>query len=286
MKLLINICLLTCLLWQHANGQHQITKEYPKDQFDYLILSNFNGNMDIEESTGSTLVISIENKDKTYPEGFSLELVERDNYLAVFLKTPCTKPNDQIQFDINRPFNLYSIQDEQSYECHLDMDPFEDFPELVFKVSLPASVHLVASLVNGDISVENSKSNLHINNVMGNIAMKNVQHVKEAKTVNGNVDIQFLKQPTNDVDITTVNGDIDIHLVKDASFEARFKSFQGDLFTDFESSIIQEKPLQTIADHDQSLHVKIKEYTLVKIGEGGYKLTMETINGNAYLKTI
>lgn len=267
-------------------AQKTILKEYPGNKFEDLIISSFNGNILINNSLNDQLEIKIISKPKTFPKGFSVEVLESDGFLALFLRTPCTISNELIEFDRNNPFYSFTNQNHETIDCKMDMDPFRDFPELQIEIFLPASVKLYASLINGKINIQDSESEIMASNVMGDILMKNVSQVREAKTVNGNINIHFSNAPHFDAEFATINGDIDIQLLKSTNLHARFKSFSGDLFTDFENTTIQKQKIAKTKDIDDTLSLKSNDFTVVKVGNGGINFTMETIHGNAYLKAI
>ena len=276
------LIIIALMLSQHLSAQKTTDKNYSSSIVKHLIISNFVGDIKVNETTGDEMSIKV--KETRSKKDFSVEYKQENDYLAVFLRTPCTKPTSEIEFDEENPFNLLS-QNNNHNDCKMEMDPFNDFPKLTIEIFVPKNVAIYLSTISGDINVENSKSEMRINNVMGNISLQNVYNVPEATTVNGDIDITFAKSPSNDSKFTTVNGDIEIKLDDKSDFDAEFKSMMGEMYTDFDSAEIQPSAVKKIKDKKKTVH-EVGQYTHVKVGNGGINFRMETINGNAYLKTL
>lgn len=279
MKALHVIFLL--IVSQQLFAQTTTEKNYDSSIVKHLMVSNFVGDITVKESKDNRIQVKVlETRSK---KEFSVEYLQKDDYTIVFLRTPCTKANEVINFDQSNPFG--SLGQNNNENCEMNMDPFNDFPKLTIDIYVPKNVTIYLSTIQGEIEATNLESEIYVNNVNGNINLKDVYHVHEAKTVNGDIDISFAQIPSIDAVFTTINGYIEIKMDKNANFDASFKSMMGEMYTDFEDTKVQANTIKRISESNK-ISCSVGEYTVVQIGAGGTSLTMETINGNAYLKTL
>ncbi|MBT1712579.1 hypothetical protein KK062_30370, partial [Fulvivirgaceae bacterium PWU5] len=68
-----------------------------------------------------------------------------------------------------------------------------------FTLKVPAGIHVMVSTINeGDITVENVKGVVDANNINGSIKLSDLVREAEASTINGDVDIEYDKNPVKD----------------------------------------------------------------------------------------
>jgi DUF4097 and DUF4098 domain-containing protein YvlB len=169
-----------------------------------------------------------------------------------------------------------------NWEGNNDCDTKYDY-KLDFTIKVPSSVNLVLSTINdGDISVENVNGVLKVENINGGIKLKNISREASATTINGNVDIEYAKNPNKACRFYTLNGDINAWFQKGLTANMAFKSFNGEFYSNVKSleslpaSVEKEQ-----ADGETKYKVNGNRF---KIGSGGALLDFETFNGNVYLK--
>lgn len=154
---------------------------------------------------------------------------------------------------------------------------------LDFVVRVPAGINVMVSTINdGEISVENVKGIVCASNINGGIKLKNLMREADASTINGNVDIEYTKNPVNDCRFYSLNGDINAYFQKGLAANFSFESFTGDFYTDIEP--LESLPVQveeTKNEKDVKYKVNGNRY---KIRAGGPLLDFETFNGNVYVK--
>jgi hypothetical protein len=162
----------------------------------------------------------------------------------------------------------------------------EDLPfdyKMDFVVKVPFGINVVVSTVNdGDVVVENIKGIVHANNINGSIKLTHLVRESVASTINGDVDIDFDKNPEKSCRFYSLNGDINAWFQKGLAANLSFESYNGDLFTNVDKleslPVIVEKE-----QRQQGMKYKVNGNRF-KVGNGGALLDFETFNGDVYLK--
>lgn len=152
-----------------------------------------------------------------------------------------------------------------------------------FVVKVPAGVNVMVSTINdGDISVEQVKGIVYASNINGSVKLQNLVREADASTINGNVDIEYAKNPVKDCRFYSLNGDINAYFQKGLAANFSFESFNGDFYTDIEP--LESLPVQ-VTETKSGEGVKYKvNGNRYKIRTGGPLLDFETFNGNVYVK--
>jgi hypothetical protein len=152
-----------------------------------------------------------------------------------------------------------------------------------FVIKVPAGINLMVSTINdGEISVENVKGIVQASNINGGIKLRNLIREAEASTINGDVDIEYAKNPVKDCRFYSLNGDINAWFQKGLAANFSFESFNGDFYTDIEP--LESLPVQ-VEETKNGEGIKYKvNGNRYKIRTGGPLLDFETFNGNVYLK--
>jgi len=149
-----------------------------------------------------------------------------------------------------------------------------------FELKVPVETSLYLKTVNkGDIKVENVKGEFEVKNVNGAITMNEIAGAGEARTVNGEVKVVFIRKPESDCSFRTINGDLEISFPKNLSADFRLKTFNGDIYSDFPVTYLPTKaPIQ---DHKKGKFVyKSDRFFGVRVGKGGPEIKLDTLNGD------
>lgn len=152
-----------------------------------------------------------------------------------------------------------------------------------FTVKVPFGTNLLLSTVNnGDVKVENVKGVVLAGNVNGSIKLTHLERGSEATTINGNVDIEFDRNPDKDCRFYSLNGDINAWFQKGLAADMSFESFNGDFYTNVDA--LESLPAAVEKEkRGDGVRYKVSN-SRYKIGKGGVFLDFETFNGNVYLK--
>lgn len=187
----------------------------------------------------------------------------------------------EVKLDIYREENLIDIyvdgpfreerarRRDPGYRVHYD-----------FEIQVPRETELSLKTVNnGDIRVESVQGKFEIHNVNGEISLKAIGGGGTAHTVNGEVTAQFIIHPEHDCSLHTINGDIKTTFPRNLSADFRLKTFNGDAYSDFPyTSLPADAP--EIRRKDGKFIYKSSRFSKIRIGKGGPKINMDTLNGD------
>jgi hypothetical protein len=260
-----------------------------------ILLANINGNIKITGYEGDKILLEVNKKvtAKT-PERLEkgkkeiqLGMIDRADTLIFYVEGGCNtfgKLNSRNNRRDDRQegwgYNWNDCNGRGNNNCRTEYDYQMDF---VLKV--PASVNLLLSTVNdGDIVVQNMKGAVNANNINGSIKLSDIVREVKASTINGDVDIDYARNPDKASRFYTLNGDINANFQKGLGASMSFESFNGSLYT----NIGQLEALPVLLEKEQQGNgIKYKvNGNRFKVGRGGVVLDFETFNGNVYVKEI
>ena len=167
--------------------------------------------------------------------------------------------------------------EDRKIEYHFHLD---------FIIKVPFSVNLHVSTVNGgDLIVNDVTGSLDVSNVNGAIKLTNAKGTSKVRTINGNVEANYLVVPPGESNFKTLNGDIKISYPSSFAADCQFKTFHGEFFTDFPNA--ETLPVKVIKNEDNKSArtiYKLDTETSIRFGNGGKNYRFETFNGNIYIK--
>jgi hypothetical protein len=138
-----------------------------------------------------------------------------------------------------------------------------------FTVRVPAGVRFVGATVNGDVVVESLKSDVVANTVNGSIEVSTTGYA-EAETVNGSIRASMKSAAWPErLRFQTVNGGITLELPDNTSADVDAETVNGDVSTDFPLMVLGRFGPRRVTG---------------KIGNGGPRLSLETVNGSIRLR--
>jgi hypothetical protein len=156
--------------------------------------------------------------------------------------------------------------------------------DLEIKVPRDFSVKL-KTLNDGQIVVEDVNGEIDVDNLNGSIALDNVSGSASASTLNGNIIASFRKvTPNMPMAFSNLNGKIDVTLPPTAKFNAKLKSDNGDVFTDFDMAMDKDgKPMEKEKD-GKGQRIYLDKWLSGKINGGGPEMLFKNFNGNIYIR--
>jgi hypothetical protein len=241
-----------------------------------LFIYNISGFIKVEGYSGNKVLLEMDktitaDDEKTLETGkkeFRLAFDERTDTIMAYIAEPYdSRPHRNWHYSDDRP--------EIEYQYNVD-----------FTVKVPFGMNLHISTVNdGIISVNNVSGTLHVNNVNDAISIKNAKGTTYAHTVNGDVTVSYLTNPSESSSYYTINGDIRINYQPGLSADLQFKSMHGDFYTDFtEAELLPSAVTKVEQKHGEGIVYKLNAVTAVRFGKGGKTFKFETLNGNVYIK--
>ncbi len=265
--------LWTCVTY----GQKYFEKSYAASEIEHVVIDNFRGNINVVRSSSNQIKIIADLESIVNDKTLKLKEHKDGNLVYLYIENPCKQKLGK--FDPQNPFN-YS---RSVNNCDWNGDELS-FPQLSYTVEIPDGVNIYAATVmDSKINIADVTGNVYASNVNGPVEMKNVSNVLNGTTVNGDIDIYYNDMPGTDAQFSTINGEINLYVSPDASIKTRFKSYMGELYTDLDAVQMLNKQNKS-GKLEAGEMLKIDEYSEAKIGSGEISMTIETFNGNAYLK--
>ncbi len=188
-----------------------------------------------------------------------------------------TQPADSVKLYVNGPFRCHC-------EDGCDHGHLGYVVKMDFEVQVPSSIDLALNTVNeGDITVEGVSGHYSVRNVNGGIDMQGIAGAGQAKTVNGGVKIAFTGNPQAASSYSSVNGDIDLLFLPKLSADLRFKTFNGNIYTDFPMTALPQR--QPTEEHQNGKFVfRADRYSGGRVAAGGPEIKIETLNGDIHIR--
>jgi len=175
--------------------------------------------------------------------------------------------------------------EEENNRVSVQIEAFRRAYDLVIKVPAGSSVK-VESAATGGIRVENIGGEVEVENMNGPIVLNNVSGTVLASTANGDIEAVLARvAPDKPMSFATFNGDIDLTLPPDAKVTLGLKSYEGDVYSDFDMTI-KSSP-ERIEESGRStgrFRVSIERAAVAALNGGGVEMKLEAANGDIYVR--
>jgi hypothetical protein len=265
---------------QRQEFKQHISKEFTLDKGvnGTLALYNLNGPIDIVGYAGDKILVEIDEMISA-DDTATLETGKREFKLG-FAQTP-----DTIQVYIAEPYDSRPHKWENRWNYN-DNRRIEYEYQLGFIIKVPFNTSLDISTVNeGDIQVRDVTGSLRVNNVNGPITIKNAKGVTRARTINGDVTVNYTDLPPGESDYYTLNGTLSVTYPAALSADLQFKSMNGAFYTDFPNlEVLPVRVTKNVQKSGATTVYKLNIDKQVRVGSGGKLFKFETMNGNIYIK--
>ena len=150
-----------------------------------------------------------------------------------------------------------------------------------FTIRVPRDTRLVLCTINdGHLDVKGTRADFVLRSVNGPIDMADMGGSGEATTVNGAVKGSFSAPPRADSVFRTVNGSIVLTMPPSFAADLRLKTFNGGLYTDFDIQTTTDTQAVVSEHREKQTTYQVNAFATVRIGKGGPKLTIDTLNGD------
>ena len=252
-----------------------------------FILANINGHITATGYDGDKILIEANKtiKAKTaarLEEGvkeISLGIIDLADTIIVYIKNPCSNPNIRKNKKGKRFWDYYF------QKCDCDWETRYDF-QFDFTLKIPYKTNVSLGTINdGDISVMNMSGELTVDNINGSIRLDKVAGMTKASTINGDLDVNYTKNPNKDSRYYSLNGDINANFQKGLDAKMLFKSYNGDFYTNIQELEIMPMPIKKEKVSDENgISYKIGGQSAMQIRKGSLLLDFETFNGDVYVK--
>jgi DUF4097 and DUF4098 domain-containing protein YvlB len=272
----------------------KITREFSFEKSspdNALLIANMNGDVKVIGYEGTKIQVeimrTISGKTQARLEegktAIQLGVIDDVDSLVLYIEGTCSTFSKGTRSKNRNNSNRWMPNWNYSWsDCGRNCDENFDYT-MDFVVKVPAGINVMVSTINdGEIIVENVKGIVYASNINGGVKLKNLMREADASSINGDVDIEYAKNPIKDCRFYSLNGDINAYFQKGLAANFSFESFNGDFYTDIEP--LESLPVR-VEETKNGEGVKYKiNGNRYKIRTGGPLLDFETFNGNVYVK--
>lgn len=236
-----------------------------------LEVDNIFGSIDVTGGQGDQVQLVVnktiyaESKDKmeAAKKEVTLDITDQPDFLKFYVNDPfrcnCNDGHD----------NCGGWHGDRGYTVKMD-----------FQLQVPRNIEVKLKTVNsGHVHVQDVIGNFAVHNVNGGIEMQNVAGSGLAKTVNGGIKVTFRENPREKSDFGTINGNVELYFVRGLSGDFRFKTMNGAVYSDFEMTSLPAQPVSS-ERHGTKFVFRSDRYTGGRIGSGGPEIRAENLNGD------
>jgi hypothetical protein len=136
-----------------------------------------------------------------------------------------------------------------------------------YRVTLPATVRLEASTVNGQVEVEGVSGDIEVSSVNGRVTATDAQGEVRASTINGRVEVTHLTLPESaHHEYSCINGTVRVYLPDSAAGRFHLEWVNGSVDSDFPLELGRKWPGPKAID--------------AQLGEGKNDFKFSTVNGS------
>lgn len=171
---------------------------------------------------------------------------------------------------------------DHDHGCHWDQRRFYNVTYDI-DVEVPKDARIVISTVNnGDIRIDKTAGDFEVNGINGGINMTDIIGSGDVKTINGPVVVRFARNPPEPSSFDTLNGQMDVYFQPRLSANLLFKTFNGQVYTDFDVSP-GVSPATLPEQKDGRFVYHNNGFVAGRVGSGGPELKFNAFNGNIRL---
>jgi hypothetical protein len=194
--------------------------------FGSIVVTGYDGK-EVKLFAQKTIKARTESRIQKAEEEVKLDIREEGNVIDIYVDGP-----------FRHQHNKGKNWNDPGYQVHYAFD---------IKVPWKTNVYLKTA-TDGDIQVTGIEGQFEVRHANGKIIMRDIVGAGTARTANGDVTVDFTKNPDSDCSFKTVNGDIDVTFVKNLSADFRLKTRFGDAYSDFPVSYL---PVQSTATEER-----------------------------------
>lgn len=250
-----------------ANAQETSTELFS------IPLSNPNspGKLIVSQISGSIMVIAYEGK----------EVVVKSSFGKKNGSNPKTK--NGLKQVVGSSMSIGAK--ENNNEVEIINERWNKKTDLEIKVPKNFSLKL-STINNGNITVTGVNGEMEISNVNGHITMEDVSGSASANTTNGKVKVSFNSVTSNaSMAFSSFNGDVEVVFPSSVKANIKAKSDMGEIYTDFELVLDDQKPTVQTENSSGTYQVKIEQWVKGTINGGGPEMLFKNFNGDIMIRS-
>ncbi|MDR9415352.1 MAG: DUF4097 family beta strand repeat-containing protein [Gracilimonas sp.] len=152
-------------------------------------------------------------------------------------------------------------------------------------VYVPRNFSLKLNTVQGDVEVSGLAGEIEISAVNGDIELQDISGTVLVNSVNGDIEIDFDDVvPNAPMSFTGVNGDIELAFPPSAKFTAKMKTEWGDVYTNFDMDVEQNKTRSESEEEDGTYRVSVSKWIVGTVNGGGPEYLIKTLHGDISIR--
>ncbi|MFB3105602.1 MAG: DUF4097 domain-containing protein, partial [Pseudomonadales bacterium] len=251
--------------------QQTIEHSFPAQPGSRVVIDGINGSIRVHGYSGNEVRVVVQEEMRGHSES-DLQQALEDIVLQI------KSDEDEINFYVHTPWRdchrKCSRSHNHDYEFSHD-----------FELQVPYGVALYLRTVNGgDIRVDDVRGVVELNNVNGRIDAIGILGISKVRTVNGGIVLEFMKVPRQGGEVVTVNGDVDLAFPSIPDAHVSMKTMNGGLYSDFAYTHKNSKAQIESRTLDGRYVYRSSGGTEISIGKGGPVWSLETLNGDIYIR--
>lgn len=156
---------------------------------------------------------------------------------------------------------------------------------LQFDIQVPRDARVdVGTVMDGAVRIQGLAGPVAAHNVNGDVRVEGVHHCGDFDTVNGELSVDFDRQPSGECRFETVNGDMTVRLPDGGGARVLLDLFNGNIRSDFEVEGIATEATIESQESGAGTRYRISQAMGLKVGRGGAEFHFESINGDVLIR--
>jgi hypothetical protein len=237
-----------------------------------VIVDNVFGSVDVRGISGSKVRLTVEKTIRA----------ESDEDLAKALEEvhlDVTEEKNEIKIVVDGPFR----RGDGSAQFHgREMEGYSFIYN--FKIEVPQDAKIdVSNIGDGNVTVSGVHNDFKVQNINGGIDMRDVDGSGRAYALNRDLTVSFALNPKRHCYFGSLNGEVKIYFLSPLSADLRFKTFNGEMYSDFPVIYLPRKSLAEKTVRRGKTVYKTDSWTPVRVGDGGPTIELDGFNGDMYI---
>ncbi|MEO7795022.1 MAG: hypothetical protein ABIV06_09640 [Thermoanaerobaculia bacterium] len=243
-----------------------------------LVVDNVSGSIEIEAASGDSVQLTLK---QTFVARNAAEMARARAEVVLEV----TENPGRLELVQGGPWRCKGRDRRKHGDCCCDHDDRDYEVRFDWTLSVPKNLDLEVDNVNeGAIRITGTVGRLTVDHVNDDVTLVRVAGAVDARTVNGELKVDFAALPAGDCRFGTVNGDIDLAFPKGLGAELSFETMNGEVYTDFPFELAKLRPTSARSQSGRGNHHELGGNTEAVIGGGGVALACSTINGDITIR--
>lgn len=234
-----------------------------------LLIDNVWGNVRVRTGAAREIAVTVDEK-RTAPTQELFELSKQTIYLDV------QADDNGVSMVVGKPERMMGRRIDRCRDCRVDYQ---------FEVTVPPGTQIdVSTVTDGSIDVAGAGGPVSASNVNGPVAAKDLQDCAQIESINGEVEVSFVRAPSRDCSIKTINGDITLTVPGGTGLDASLNMMDGKIVSEFDLEPLALPAKVEQSKEDGRLVYRIEQAAGVRLGNGGPTFSIESLNGDLRIR--